>query len=98
MGGVAETESKSTAFGVAVAPSVIDQDPGSRCTCLYACSCMYAGCREVKKKKIESFCPQGLSWACAGSYIKTANEECSLLWPKGLIVTSLHKHSRVIKV
>lgn len=94
VGGAVKKVSKSLGErGTAIArpPSVIDQRVGSHSLCLYVLvyGWVWVVGREGERKREteERFCPQGLSWACAGSYKKTGNKEQLLLWQKWLIPT-----------
>lgn len=53
--------------------------------CICMCVGVWMGVGVWERETDERFCPQVLSWAWAGSYKKTGNEEWLLLWQKGLI-------------
>lgn len=69
---------------------MIDQCVGSHSLCLYVCVGVWMGVGGWEREREESLYPQGLSWACAGSYKKTGNKARILLCQKGLIPASAY--------
>lgn len=54
--------------------------------------------KERERETEERICPQGFSWACAGSYKKTGNKEWLLLWQEGLIPALAYVIKRLQRV